>query len=197
MDIKIFFAIAAVIVLIIGYYPYFKDIFRKTTKPHAYTWLIWAITQGTATVAAFYGGANWGVMSLAGGTLLVVFVFLLSFKYGTRNITRSDTGILLLALSAILVWWLTKNPLLSVIMVTVIDGLGYIPTLRKSWVEPWSETLSFWFAMAIVSVLTILSLGEINWLTAPYLTVLAILNVLVLVVCVLRRKSVPNPTLIP
>lgn len=193
MDIKLFFAIASVIVLVIGYYPYFRDIFRKTTKPHAYTWLIWAITQGTATAAAFYGGANWGVMSLAGGTVLVVFVFLLSLKYGTKNITRSDTGILLLALLAIVVWWLTKNPLLSVLMVTAIDGMGYIPTLRKSWEEPWSETLTFWLAMAAVSVLTILSLGEINWLTAPYLVVLAVLNILVLVVCILRRKSVPKP----
>jgi hypothetical protein len=196
MDIKLFFAFAAIAGLIIGYYPYFIDIFRKTTKPHAYTWLIWAITQGTATVAAFYGGADWGVIGLAGGTLFVVLVFLLSFKYGTKNISRSDTVILLLALSAILVWWLTNNPLLSVVMVTVIDGMGYIPTLRKSWAEPWSETLSFWLAMAIVSVLTILSLGKINWLTAPYLTMLAVLNMLVLVVCVFRRKTVPKPAIL-
>lgn len=193
MDIKLFFAIASVVALVVGYFPYFRDIFRKTTKPHAYTWLIWAITQGTATAAAFYGGANWGVMSLAGGTLLIVFVFLLSFKYGTKNISRSDKGILMLALSAIFVWWLTNNPLLSVLMVTAIDGMGYIPTLRKSWVEPWSETLSFWFAMAIATVLTILSLGEINWLTAPYLVVLAILNIVVLSVCAFRRRLVPKP----
>lgn len=39
-DIKLFFAIASVIALIIGSFPYFKYIFAKTTKPHAYTWLI-------------------------------------------------------------------------------------------------------------------------------------------------------------
>jgi hypothetical protein len=193
MDIKFIFAIASVVVLLVGYYPYFVDIFRKTTKPHAYT-LIWAITQGTATAAAFYGGANWGVLSLVGGTALVICIFFLSLKYGTKNISKSDTAILVLALSAIVVWWLTNNPLLSVLMVTVIDGMGYIPTLRKSWHEPWSETLSFWLAMTGVSILTILSLGEINLLTAPYLVVLAILNMLVLTICVIRRKSVPKPT---
>lgn len=193
MDIKLFFAIASVIVLVIGYFPYFKDIFAKTTKPHAYTWLIWAITQGTAAAAAFYGGANWGTLSLVGGTVLVIFVFFLSLKYGTKNISRSDTFILVLALSAIAVWWLTNNPLLSVLMVTVIDGMGYIPTLRKSWTEPWSETLSFWLAMAIVSMLTIFSLGDINWLTAPYLVVLAVLNIVVLFTCILRRQHIPKP----
>ncbi|MBI4138026.1 MAG: hypothetical protein HY482_00325 [Candidatus Wildermuthbacteria bacterium] len=193
MDIKLGFGIASVVALVIAYFPYFRDIFRKTTKPHAYTWLIWAITQGTATAAAFYGGANWGVLSLAGGTILVIFVFLLSFKYGTKNISRSDTGILLLALFAIVVWWLTNNPLLSVLMVTAIDGMGYIPTLRKSWEEPWSETLAFWFTMAIVNVLTILSLGEINWLTAPYLVVLASLNIVVLSICMFRRRLISKP----
>ncbi len=193
MDSKLFFAVTAVIVLMIGYGPYFKDIFRNATKPHAYTWLIWSITQSTATAAAFYGGATWGVLGLLAGTILVVCVFLLSLAYGTKDITRSDTGILLLALSAIGVWWLTQNPFLSVVMVTAIDGFGYIPTLRKSWLEPWSETLAFWLATAVASVLTILSLGEINWLTAPYLIVLATLNTLVFSVCVLRRKSVPKP----
>lgn len=78
-------------------------------------------------------------------------------------------------------------------MVTAIDGMGYIPTIRKSWEEPWSEPLAFWFAMAIVSILTILSLGEINWLTAPYLAVLATLNISILSICAFRRKSIPKP----
>ncbi len=190
MTIKLFFAVASVVVLIVGYVPYFRDIFRKTTKPHAYTWLIWAITTGTATAAAFYGGANWGTMGLAGSTFITILVFLLSFKYGTKNITRSDMFVLILALSAIVVWWLTNNLLLSVLMVTAIDGIAYVPTLRKSWEEPYSETLSFWLIMTMVNMLTILSLGEINWITAPYLVVPAILNVFVLTICIFRRRFV-------
>ena len=95
MDIKLFFAIASVLVLVVGYIPYLKDIFAGTTKPHAYTWLIWVVTQGTATAAAFYGGANWGVIGLASGTLMCGWIFLLSIKYGTKNVTRSDTIILI------------------------------------------------------------------------------------------------------
>lgn len=100
MDIKILFAVASIVVLVIGYIPYFKDLFAGSTKPHAYTWLIWVITQGTATTVAFYGGANWGLLMLAGGTVLVAVMFFLSFKYGTKNITKSDTGILILALGS-------------------------------------------------------------------------------------------------
>jgi hypothetical protein len=55
-------------------------------------------------------------------------VMLLSLKYGTRNITRSDTIILILALAAVFVWVQLDNPLLAVIMVTLIDLAGYVPS---------------------------------------------------------------------
>ena len=44
--------------------------------------------------------------------------------------------------------------------------------------------------MTMVNVLTILSLGEINWIIAPYLVVPAILNVFVLTICIFRRRFV-------
>lgn len=193
MDIKLLFAVASIVVLILGYISYFRDIFAKTTKPHAYTWLIWAITQGTATAVAFYGGANWGTLSLAGGTVLVGVVFLLSLTYGTKNITKSDTGILILALLAIVVWWQTNNPLLAVLMVSAIDALGYIPTFRKSWSEPYSETLSFWFMMTLVMLFAGLSLSEYNLLTLTYIGTVAVANLMVLTLCVFRRQYVEKP----
>ena len=193
MDIKLIFALAAIVMVVIGYIPHLRDIFAGSTRPHMYTWLIWAITQSTATLAAFYGGANWGVVALAGGTLLVIFVFFLSFKYGTRNITKSDTVILTLALGSILVWWQTNNPLLAVVMVSAIDGLGYLPTYRKSWSEPYTETLSFWFMMVLVTILSILSLAEINLLTATYLVTITVANMLVFLLCLVRRRYVPRP----
>ena len=78
-------------------------------------------------------------------------------------------------------------------MVTAIDGLGYIPTLRKTWQEPYSETVIFWFVMVVSTIFGILALGAFNWLTLPYLAVLVVLNMSVLAVCTLRRRHVPKP----
>lgn len=189
-DIKFIFALAAATLLIIGYFPYFRDVFLKKTKPHLYTWLVWAITQSTAMVALWYGGGKFGIISLAIGTILVVAIFLLSFKYGTKNITKIDTIVLLFALAAIIVWWKLKNPLLAVFMVSAIDGLGYIPTFRKSFKYPWSETLSFWLIMTMVDILAILSSARYNFLTVTYLATLGTLNIVVFVICFFRRKFV-------
>ena len=193
IDFKLVIAIVATLLTVAAYFPYLRDLFQRKTKPHLYTWLIWAITQGTATVALLHGGGKFGAISLVVGTALVVVVLLLSFKYGTKNITKSDTFILVVALLAIVVWWQLKNPFIAVLMVSAIDGLGYIPTLRKSFAKPWSETLSFWGVMAIISALTIIANAEYNELTVMYLATLAVANTVVFTLCFFRRKVVQKP----
>lgn len=193
MILKLVFSIVASIILVAGYVPYFRDIFLKKTRPHAFTWLVWAITLGTATLAMFYGGGNFAVVSFAIGEVLIVAIFLLSLKFGTKNITKMDGFALLAALIAILFWWQLKNPVLSVIAVSVIDVLGYIPTLRKSFFDPWSETVSFWAVMIIVDILVILSSSEYNSLTVTYPATLAATNLLLLIECLIRRIRIkPN-----
>lgn len=192
-DFKLIVSLIATALIVYAYISYFKDIFLKRTKPHLYTWLVWAITQGTATVAIWQGGGNYAIFGFAIGTILVVAVFLFSFKYGTKNIKKIDTIMLISALLAIIVWWKLESPLLAVLMVSVIDGLGYAPTFRKSFEEPWSETLSFWFIQAIINILIIISIAEYNLQTVIYPAVLAAANIGVWSICFFRRKIIKNP----
>jgi len=190
MDYKFIFAIIASILLVIAYIPYFRDIFLRKTKPHLFTWLIWGITSGTATALLLYGGGKFGSISLIICTILVFAIFLLSFKYGTKDITRSDKLILAIALIAIVIWWQLDNPLIAVIMISLIDGFGYIPTIRKSFKNPWTETLSFWILMAVVDLFTIIASAEYNLLTVTYLSVLFVANLTVYFVCIIRRRKI-------
>lgn len=190
IDLKFIIAIFASVLYVFGCIPYFRDIFKKKTKPHLYTWLIWAITQGTAAVALLYGGGKFGSISLIVGTVVVSAIFLLSFKYGTKDITLSDKIILALALLAIIIWWQLDNPLIAVLMISAIDGIGYIPTIRKSFNDPWSETLSSWVVILIVDLLALFANAEYNFLTVSYLAMLFVANMAVVLVCFFRRRVV-------
>lgn len=192
-DIKLSLALLATVILLAAYIPYFRDIFRGDTKPHLYTWLVWAITQWTATAGVWAGGGHFAAIGVGAGALMVLFVFLLSFKYGTKNITRSDTFVLMLALFAVVLWWLLKDPLPSVLMVTAIDGLGYIPTWRKTYQEPWSETLGFWAAMAASIFLVIAASAQYNLLTVLYPLVLGACNVILFGIILIGRQAVSKP----
>lgn len=188
-DLKV---VAAIVGLLsnIAFLPYLLDLFKKRTKPHIYTWCIWLITQGTATLAAWQGGAGLGVLGLVVGMLFVAFVFVLSFWYGTKNITRSDTIALVVALIAIFVWWGLEQPILAVLLVALIDGLGYVPTFRKSYTEPWSETVSSWGIFALGNIASLFALETYSLLTVPYLALIAIANTALTVFLLWRRNII-------
>lgn len=176
IDYRAGFAFAAAVIAVAGTVPYIVDILRQKTKPHIYTWLIWMLTQGTAAAAVLYGGGGYAGWALLVGVGTVALVFLLSFKYGTKNITRVDTITFLAALTAILVWWQLDNPVMAVLMATAIDGLGYIPTFRKTWENPYSETKLSWLLFFLSGVCTFLSLSEFNLLTMSYLIMINVAN---------------------
>jgi len=193
IDIKSVFAIVAAVITVTAFFPYIRDLLQGRTQPHIYTWLIWAITQSTAVAGIWYGGGGWGAVNLTVGTFFVFVIFLLSFKYGTRNITTFDTVTFIAALGAIFVWWGLKNPVLAVLLVTAIDVVGYIPTFRKSFEEPWSETVVTWMAFVVGNILSIFALNAFNLLTLTYILTIIVANTVVVCICLIRRRVIPKP----
>lgn len=173
-----------------SFVPYLRDVFYFKTKPHIYSWLIWFITAGTATLAAWYGGGGYGAINLTVMCVFIFGVFIISFKYGTKNITKFDTIILLMALLAILVWWKLHQPLLSIMMVSAIDIIGYIPSFRKSFQEPWSETVVAWIGFVVANMFALLALSQYNFLTMTYLISISAANVALVAICLARRPFV-------
>ena len=152
-----------------------------------YTWLIWTITQGTAVGAMIVGGGGIASISFAVATLLVFVVFLFSFRYGTKHVTRSDTALLCVALLAIVAWVLLDTPLVSVVLVTAVDLLGYIPSIRKSYAEPQTETLSTWFLFTISNFFAIAALSEFNVLTLTYIVAITLGNMAIVGILTYRQ----------
>lgn len=187
-QLKILFAILSIICGLTAFLPYVFDIFRLKTKPHIFTWIIWFLTQSTATYAIFHGGGGIGGLELLMGTVLQLVVILFSLKYGIKDVTKSDAAVLIIALAAIVIWWQLNQPILSVFMVSAIDASGYIPTFRKSYKNPWSETLKTFFLFALSDMFSILALKEYNFLTMTYLLTILVLNISIVAFCLSRRK---------
>lgn len=187
-------AVAAMLLGGLAYLPYFAGLFKGRTKPHAYTWLIWSITQGTATAGLLSGGGGLIAIGFFVGAVSCFVVFLLALRYGTRDITRGDTILLCVALAAILVWWQLDSPVLAVLMVAAIDGIGYLPTYRKLWKDPWSETLGAWALFTASYALALVGLTDYNLLTVPYVAAILGANSLLIALALHRRRAVPEPS---
>ena len=46
-----------------------------------------------------------------------------------------------MSLAALLPWYLTGDPLWTVIWIAIINTIAYYPTIRKSWLKPYEENL--------------------------------------------------------
>jgi len=77
-------------------------------------------------------------------------------------------------------------------MVSVIDVIGYVPSFRKSYQEPWSETLISWILFSASNIFAILALKEYNLLTVTYLAAITSANIALFLICFFRRKFIPK-----
>lgn len=189
MNLKIIIAVISILMTLIGYSYYFRDIFAGKTKPHAFSWLVWASLTAIAFAGQMSENAGPGAW-ITGLTACISFViFGLAIKKGEKNITLSDKLNLAGAFIALAVWPFTKDPLLSIIIITVVDFLGFIPTIRKSFQKPYEETLIHYIFAGLKFVLAIIALENYSLTTWLYPASLVAANLLFVPMLVIRRKQ--------
>jgi hypothetical protein len=184
---KFILGLISSIIAVIVFVPYFWDIFKKKTQPHMYSWLIWGLLQLIGAAALFKGGAGYGALALFVGAILCLGVFVLSFKYGTKNIKRFDVLCLVGALFALVLYVFVKNPLYSVILITVVDFTAFLPTFRKGYEEPYSETRSAFLLSACSQILTLFALEHYSFTTVLYVASLFITNSILVAILTFKR----------
>ena len=189
MDIKFVFGIMSAIVALVCFIPYIKDILKKQTKPHIYTWLIWLILQTVAVISQFKDGAGYGAWGLTVGLTFCFCIFLLSFKYGTKDIKKFDIFCLVSSFIIIGFYLISKNPLVTMILITIIDFIGFLPTFRKGFNDPNTETTSTFALSALSNIFSLVALQNYTIVTTLYLASLAISNSSFVIMIELRKRA--------
>ncbi len=185
---KTIISILAVVLMVFAYIPYIRDIFKKKTTPHSFSFFIWGFGSLLIYALQVKGGAGVGAWVTLGVSLVSIFIFFLSLWFGEKTITRSDIVFFVLALIALLLWVVVKQPVLSVILIVLVDILGFAPTIRKSWDKPHSETLFLYEMSAFRHALAILALEQFNILTLLNPVTWTLANGLFAIFLLARRK---------
>ena len=184
---KEFIAIIAALIAIAGNLPYLIDIVKKRVEPHPYTWLVWTIVSGITFFGQIAKGAGVGAIPTGAAEIFTIIIFLFSLQYGFKNIKKIDTYFLIFALLGLIPWILTKDPTISVIIVVAIDLIAFVPTLRKTWSLPRSETPVLYAANVARHVLTLFSLQAYNIATMLHSIAMIITNS-IMVIFIKTRK---------
>ena len=182
--------IIAVIITFVGYIPYIRDTIKGKTKPHIYSWFIWAFVTFIIFALQILGHGGAGALTTLATAVLCLTIFILGLRNGDKNITKFDTVIFIVALIATGIWVFIKQPMISNFLIVTINTLANIPTIRKSWVKPYSETLVTWELGAVRNFLGIIALANYSLLTWLYPLTNLLINILVSSLLIVRRKHV-------
>ena len=184
-----FLGILATIIAVVGYIPYFRNIFRGKTKPHAFSWFICFLLTAIAFFAQISDNAGPGAW-VTGFTAIICFViFIFGLKQGEKNIVLTDWLSLFGALAALGLWAITNDPLLSVILISLIDALGFVPTFRKSYFKPNEETALTYVLSALKFAVGIAALDNVTLVTALYPASLILMNGIFVIMVLARRQK--------
>lgn len=109
-------------------------------------------------------------------------------KRSDLTITLKDWLFFSIAMSALPVWHLMSDPLWAVIILTVVDLFGFIPTARKVYHAPYSEPLLFIALFLIRNLLVIFALEHYSLTTVLFPTVIAVACLLLITLMLARPR---------
>jgi hypothetical protein len=190
LEYKVIFALTAASLEIIANFPYIRDILARKTKPHLFTWLVWSLLTWISFFILASEGAGVGAWVTGVTAVACLVILTLSFFFGERKITTSDWVCLILAFFALALWKVTNDAFLAIIIIILVDTLGFIPTFRKTFLKPYEETLSTYLLVTCKHLLVLLALQMYTPTTVLYSSVLLLTNLLFVVMLITRRKKV-------
>jgi hypothetical protein len=180
----------ASVVGIIGYVPYYRDVLRRKTHPHPFTYGLWALLAAITFAAQLAKGAGPGAWVTAVPAIACLGVAVLAFSHGgKRVIVRTDWIALVAALCAIVAWRITHDPLYAVLFSTFASVCAFVPTFRKSYSKPNEETALSYSIGTLRSLIAVPALLSFNITTLLPLLYNIAANVSFVTMLLIRRRS--------
>jgi hypothetical protein len=169
LDWLVIWSSIAVVLTFWGYTPYIWNIWKGTLKPHYFSWLIWGLTTCIVFVAQWSENGGLGSYPTGVSGILTLVVAFYCWKHRKTTLLRPfDWFILILTLGSVPIWYLLADPLYSVILLTVMDILGFLPSFRKAIEHPYEDSLSFYFLFFVRNFISILALEVRNTTTVIF-----------------------------
>jgi len=184
-----FLGIVAIGLTVWAFYPYIRSIHQGSIKPHVFSWIIWGSTTAIVGIAQFVekgGAGSWAI--IISGIITFYIAYLAYTHKSDSSITRSDIAFLGTAIIALLTWGFTSNPLWAVVILTSVDLIGYAPTFRKSYSNPYEESLPLFSIMTLRNGIAAAALEHYSIATLLFPVATAIANVVLIQMILVSRS---------
>ncbi len=156
------------IITLSAYAPYILSILQKETKPNRASWIIWAIVSTIIALSYREAGASYAFLAPVGYVIGSTIVFILSIRHGVGGWTPFDRKCLIGAAISLVVWRIFNSPMSALLINLFINLLGTLPTARKAWYQPETESKVFWSLVSLGSIVNLFAIEEWIFSMAVY-----------------------------
>ena len=187
--IKELLSAVAIALTFIAFFPYIRSILKGQTKPHAFSWVIWGSVTFVVFLAQLADKGGVGAWPIGVSGVITIYVAILAYrKKSDSSITRADWFFLVTAMSALPLWYITADPLWAVVILTTVDLMGFGPTFRKAYIQPYEEQLLFFIVIAARNFISITALENYSMTTVLFPAATGIACVLFILMVAYRRR---------
>lgn len=138
-----------------GNISYLRDTLTGRVKPNRISFVMWAAAPLIASFAAISKGVTWAVLPvfMAGFNPLCILIASLFNKKAYWKLTAFDYLCGLFSVLALVLWAVTKEANIAIIFAIASDGFAAVPTLKKAWTNPETES-AVMYSTGLISTLT-------------------------------------------
>lgn len=190
MNTDIILILTSIALSVYGSYNYIYDTLKGTTRPNRVSQSLWAIAPLIGVGAALSSGADWMTTVrtfMAGFVPFVIVIASFANKNGYWKTTRFDYLCGVFSVIALVLWLAADLPIYAVLLAATADFFAAIPTIKKSWTNPESET-GIAYVMSLCSVLvTIPTIKVFDIQNTAFQIYLLVVNI-ILIVAIYRKR---------
>ncbi|WP_147114098.1 hypothetical protein [Tateyamaria sp. syn59] len=161
--------LASAALSIYAFWPYIRDILTNRTRPERASWLIWALLSAVSLLSQVYEGADQSLGFAAIQTAGTVIICALTFwKTTGLKFQTEDSQVLTATAVGIWLWAEMENAAYSLFVTITMSMMGGLLTMKKTFLDPQSETWATWAAFFVSALLAVVAVGRADWLLLAY-----------------------------
>ncbi|HEY7932005.1 MAG TPA: hypothetical protein VIC81_07095 [Acidimicrobiales bacterium] len=144
----------------LGAFGYVVDTLRGSTRPNRVTWSLWGVEGILAAVNEVQQHVGLAALMTLMLGLVPIVVVVASFRnpHGVWSIGPFDVACGVVSLLGLVAWFFVHQATLALLTFVAADQIAALPTLRKSWVAPESESPRVFALGALNCLITLLTL---------------------------------------
>ena len=185
-------AFVAGCIAIAGAIPYILDTLKGKTHPNIITWFTWTLLNTINAVAAQSSGATQTAIFSTAGALATGAICIVGLRYGLKKYTRFDVICQSTALLGVVLWQLTNQPTVAVLVNVITDFAGWLPTYRHAWKSPHAETWQTFAFSGCSSALTLISIQRYTLIALVFPAYILSANIAIVSTILARRQRITH-----